>query len=339
MKRKILTVVVPTYNMEKYLRNCLDSLIVSEEQMQLLEVLIINDGSKDSSSQIAHEYQDRYPQTFRVIDKENGNYGSCVNRGLKEATGKYIKVLDADDWFDTANFKLYLDKIKDLDVDLILNDAQMVNPEGKKGMSFSLKRHPDGVFNFFPSNEMLEMYQVAYKTENLRKIGYHQTEGISYTDQQWMFKPMTTVRTAYYFSQVLYDYLFGREGQTVNTQIRKKSLNHWVIYIKVMLEMYKEEKYPNDIDNWLRDKLKDRLNGFYRLVLIELMEDEEEHLIEFDSYLKNVYSDIYNMTNDIVVHPLLPIKYISKWRKTRKLSNKKLLNFLFRTYKKIKNGV
>ena len=88
---KILTIIIPTYNMEKYLRRCLDSLIIDEEGMKQLEVLVINDGSKDSSSQIAHEYQDKYPDTFRVIDKENGNYGSCINRGLKEATGKYVK--------------------------------------------------------------------------------------------------------------------------------------------------------------------------------------------------------------------------------------------------------
>lgn len=109
---KILTIIIPTYNMEKYLRRCLDSLIIDEDGMKQLEVLVINDGSKDSSSQIAHEYQDKYQDTFRVIDKENGNYGSCVNRGLKEATGKYVKVLDADDWFDTANFTSFLDFIK-----------------------------------------------------------------------------------------------------------------------------------------------------------------------------------------------------------------------------------
>lgn len=88
---KILTIIIPTYNMEKYLRRCLDSLIIDEEGMKQLEVLVINDGSKDSSSQIAHEYQDKYPDTYRVIDKENGNYGSCINIGLKEAKGKYVK--------------------------------------------------------------------------------------------------------------------------------------------------------------------------------------------------------------------------------------------------------
>ena len=112
---KILTIVIPTYNMQDYLRRCLDSLIVPEEQMQLLEVLVVNDGSKDNSSAIAHEYQDKYPGTFRVIDKENGNYGSCVNRGLKEATGKYIKILDADDWFDSEQLDLLIEKLGLLD--------------------------------------------------------------------------------------------------------------------------------------------------------------------------------------------------------------------------------
>lgn len=69
---KILTIVIPTYNMQDYLHRCLNSLIVSEEQMQHLEVLVVNDGSKDNSSAIAHEYQDMYPGTSRVIDKEKG---------------------------------------------------------------------------------------------------------------------------------------------------------------------------------------------------------------------------------------------------------------------------
>lgn len=120
---KILTIIIPTYNMEKYLRRCLDSLIIDEEGMKQLEVLVINDGSKDSSSQIAHEYQDKYPDTYRVIDKENGNYGSCINRGLKEATGKYVKVLDADDWYNTKGLAKHILKLTSLsdDIDAIFS--------------------------------------------------------------------------------------------------------------------------------------------------------------------------------------------------------------------------
>lgn len=84
--QKLLTIVIPTYNMQDYLPRCLDSLVLYDGAlMEQLEVLVINDGSKDNSSAIAHEYEAKFPNTFRVIDKENGNYGSCINRGLKEA--------------------------------------------------------------------------------------------------------------------------------------------------------------------------------------------------------------------------------------------------------------
>ena len=102
--KKLLTIVIPSYNMEKYLSRCCQSLIVAPEFMEKLEVLVINDGSKDKTSEIGHSFESKYPETFRCIDKENGNYGSCVNRGLKEAKGTYIKILDADDTFETENF-------------------------------------------------------------------------------------------------------------------------------------------------------------------------------------------------------------------------------------------
>ena len=125
--QKLLTIIVPTYNMQDYLRHCLDSLIVSNEWLDLLEVLVINDGSKDKSSEIGHEFEMLYPNTFVVIDKENGNYGSCINQGLEIATGKYVKVLDADDSFDTANFEDYLRYLGSVDVDMVLTPYTIVD--------------------------------------------------------------------------------------------------------------------------------------------------------------------------------------------------------------------
>ena len=331
-KDKVLTVVVPTYNMEKYLRRCLDSLIVSDEQMQMLEVLVINDGSKDTSSQIAHEYQDRYPQTFRVIDKENGNYGSCVNRGLKEATGKYIKILDADDWYDNANFKKYLDTIKDLDVDLVLNDMQFVNPEGKKLRANKLPFPHCEEFQFFPTREKPGMHEIAYKTKNVRSIDYHQTEGISYTDQQWIFAPMCKVRSAYYIPEIVYMYLYGREGQTMCRAERYKTLNHRLILIKGMLELYHKQQYEGDVAEWMKEKLLQTLSGSYRLILLELMDDKNEYLIELDNYIKENDPTIYKELVECYVSDKLKYKFIKYWRKHHKLPQKRIINIIKRIY-------
>lgn len=102
-EEKLLSIVVPTYNMERYLARCLDSLLVPSV-IKHIEILVINDGSKDQSGVIAHNYQERYPQSVKVIDKENGGYGSVLNIGLLNASGKYFKVCDSDDWFDGEAF-------------------------------------------------------------------------------------------------------------------------------------------------------------------------------------------------------------------------------------------
>lgn len=104
--------------MEAYIGKCLDSLLIPE--FDAVEVLVVNDGSKDRSSEIAHSYADRYPGSIRVIDKPNGNYGSCINAALPLATGRYIKVLDADDTFDTAAFSSFVRLLPSISDDAVI---------------------------------------------------------------------------------------------------------------------------------------------------------------------------------------------------------------------------
>ena len=237
---KILTIVVPTYNMQDYLRRCLDSLIVPEEQMTQLEVLVINDGSKDKSSAIAHEYQDKYPGTFKVIDKENGNYGSCVNRGLKEATGKYIKILDADDWFDTIGVSKFLSKLISIDSDVIITGFDVMDAIGKMTKKWKISCPP---YKEMTLKDLMEyhplgilMHAICYRTGLLRDISYVQPEGISYTDQIWINEPLANAKSIIYFPITVYKYFVGREGQTVDPNVSIKNIKH---HIACALEMVK----------------------------------------------------------------------------------------------------
>ena len=129
---KILTVISPSYNMEKYLKRCLSSLIVDQRMMSHFEALVINDGSKDRTSLIGHSFEDRFPDTFRVIDKKNGHYGSCVNYGLKEARGTFVKILDADFSFDGTRLQVSYASDNDEKVDL-------------KSLKFDIMRNFSGV--------------------------------------------------------------------------------------------------------------------------------------------------------------------------------------------------
>ena len=251
---KILTIVIPTYNMQDYLRRCLDSLIVPEEQMQRIEVLVVNDGSKDNSSAIAHEYQDKYPDTFRVIDKENGNYGSCVNRGLKEASGTYIKILDADDWFDKTILAQYVEFLKTLNVDLVLTDYQIVYENSDKVIS-CLYSDQHITPNYILSVEKIlsqkpifygQMHGFTYRTKLLKEINYRQTEGVSYTDQEFVDIPFTRVKSVYYFPNILYNYILGREGQTM-LSIKGKSMGQLMQVVMHICDYYNTSVYKKNI--------------------------------------------------------------------------------------------
>ena len=320
---KLLTIVIPTYNMQEYLHRCLDSLVLKDEQlMNQLEVLVINDGSKDNSSAIAHEYEAKYPNTFRVIDKENGNYGSCVNRGLKEATGKYIKVLDADDWFDTDEFAGLLTQMKNYEVDMFVTDYQHVDFNGK---CLSKQKYPlpyNSVLQFQNINSdalYLAMHAIAYSTTMLKEMQYKQTEGISYTDTEWASYPLHKVRTMIYLHCDVYRYLLGRDGQTVSASVSNKSAEHYVKLLKEMIS------YASAItvENYGKERLESQIAAMsgivYRKFLVQQsIKDFSATLMnDLDAFIKNNRPDVYAQLDLSVFKKWLPIHYIRIWRRCK----------------------
>lgn len=317
---KILTVIIPTYNMEKYLHKCLDSLIVSEENMQNLEVLVINDGSKDSSSQIAHEYADKYPQTFKVIDKENGNYGSCINRGLKEATGKYVKVLDADDNYVVEVFDKFIEYLQHYDVDLVINDFVTVDSHDAVTETYTFDLPTDSIFTLsdIPQKMIswLWMHGMTYKTDIIHDMNYCQTEGISYTDDEWIFMPMVKVKSVVYFPHILYNYLLGREGQTYDAIVLKASFDKRIVVGKSMVKYY-VQNYGTMSDAskyYMTEKLLRRLLAIYNFYLAkEYSYEGNELLKEFDLFIKNHSLYIYDLLGQYKDR-ITRKSYIKGWR-------------------------
>lgn len=324
---KTLTIIIPTYNMEKYLQKCLDSLLISDENMEYLEVLVVNDGSKDSSSQIAHEYEEKYPQTFRVIDKENGNYGSCINRGLKEATGKYVKVLDADDSYVASALDEFVNYLKNQDVDLVFNDLVIVDEHDTITESYTFSLPTDRIFTLQDiPKEMVKWFWhhgITYKTNILRSIGYCQTEGISYTDDEWIFMPMVKVNCVAYFPHVLYNYLMGREGQTFDPVVMKASFDKRIAVGKSMVIYFAaiEKDCPAVAKPFMSEKLRARLGVIYHFYLIkEFSHAGNELLKELDLFIKDQSLYIYELLAESP-NRLLGRSFIAEWRASDYKSN------------------
>lgn len=338
---KILTIVIPTYNMQDYLRRCLDSLIVPEEQMKQLEVLVVNDGSKDNSSAIAHEYQDKYPDTFRVIDKDNGNYGSCVNRGLKEATGKYIKILDADDWFDTEGVSKLIFNLVLIDVDVIITGFDIVDATGKITKKWKIscpsqkimtlkdlvKYHPLGIV----------MHAICYRTDLLRDISYVQPEGISYTDQIWINEPLANAKSIIYLPVTVYKYFVGREGQTVDPNVSIKNIKHHIACALEMVKAIDRAPEGNIPREFLVRRAIHTIKAIYLMFLTNNL--DAALLVSFDNDIKKSNANLYYSLNDVVLHPFVRLHYIKAWRqaphfKFRKheMMKVKLSSFLYKFF-------
>ena len=134
---KRLTIVIPCYNVEQYLAECLDS-ILDTRYNNVLEVLAINDGSKDDTLALAREYEARFPEILRVIDKPNGGWGTVINMAIAEARGRYFKILDSDDWFDKASFAEFMAALKACEADIFASNYTAINGLNKnKGKQYA----------------------------------------------------------------------------------------------------------------------------------------------------------------------------------------------------------
>ena len=328
---KILSIIIPSYNMEAYLPKCLGSLIIDDKELlQKLDVIVVNDGSKDRTSEIAHEFEAKYPGVFRVIDKANGHYGSCINAALPVAQGFYVKVLDADDWFDSDNFSDYLkflsceEKQGEESADLIVNDFEFVDGDKRLLKSYAWIKKDTKVSDFdFKNGHDLWMHAISYKTLRLREIGYQQLTGITHTDIQWLQMPMRTVDRIAYFPKVVYEYLYLRVG---NTSAPDEFYRTYAVQERILRHMIKEyDALPRPIDkthdNYLRSHLLYRACRAYHVHLLEhspFLRDDS--LIELDSFLRNNARWIYDATDNERFSNKIQWRYIHAWRKRQQYS-------------------
>ena len=226
---------------------------------------------------------------------------------MKEAKGTYIKILDADDTFETENFAKFINYIEKWNgVDLFFSDFCMVTQKGKikRKISYSFDSKESNPFESLlkKMNDTEYMHAVTYETENLRKINYFQTEGISYTDQEWVFLPMSVVKTFSYFPKTVYKYTVGRDGQTVSPRSYAKNMWMEIKCVKVMIKEYENGKtvFAKENLTYLTRQITFWTCHLYKLFLFifpGLLNIRD--LWEFDSWLKENSPFLYEETEKL----------------------------------------
>ena len=257
---KLLTVAIPCYNSQDYMEKSIRSALNGGEKV---EVLIIDDGSTDSTLEIARKYEKKFPSIVKVIHKENGGHGDAVNTGIKNATGLYFKVLDSDDVLGKkamAKVLAFLEKAveKDYDIDMVITNF-MYDKQGvkrKKIMKYKSAMPVEKVITWddvkLGQTQYLLMHSVMYRTKVLRESGLELPKHTFYVDNIYVFTPLPFVKKIYYLDVVFYKYYIGRDDQSVNESVMIKRLDQQYRVTKIMLDDYCEMDIKSErLDNVL----------------------------------------------------------------------------------------
>lgn len=245
---KLLSVAIPCYNSESYMRHCIDSLLPGGEEV---EILIVNDGStKDNTAAVADEYESRYPNICRAIHQENGGHGEAVNAGLRNATGIYFKVVDSDDWVDYSAYMEILNTLRDFvlgekTLDMLISNFvyEKQGVKRKKVMNYRTALPKNELFDWddvkvFILGQYILMHSVIYRTELLKQCGLELPKHTFYVDNIFVYQPLPHVKTMYYLDVNFYRYFIGREDQSVNEQVMIGRIDQQINVTKLMLGYY-----------------------------------------------------------------------------------------------------
>lgn len=242
---KLLSIAIPSYNSQDYLHHAVESLLPGGDEV---EILIVNDGSKDGTAEIANDFERRYPGIVRAIHKENGGHGDAVMTGLMHAAGLYFKVVDSDDWVDADAYPRILSALRahaqpDKQIDLLVSNYIY----DKAGAAH---KHVVRYGNALPENRVLTwddvgrfrigqyilMHSAIYRTQMLRDCGLSLPKHTFYVDNLYVYVPMTHVDRLLYLNVDFYHYFIGRDDQSVQETVMIRRIDQQLRVNRLMLE-------------------------------------------------------------------------------------------------------
>ncbi len=251
---KYISFAIPCYNSESYMEHAIESILKGGEDV---EIIIVNDGSIDGTSEIAKKYARKYPTIVKAIDKENGGHGDAVNTGLEHATGLYFKVVDSDDWVDEGALEKILNVLHELVekqslIDMLVSNYvyEKAGARHKKVIHYRNVMPQERIISWkemghFRLAQYILMHSVIYRTELLKMCKLELPKHTFYVDNIYVYYPLPHVKTFYYLDVNFYRYFIGREDQSVNEKNMIKRIDQQIFVTKTMIDMYSLRKIQN----------------------------------------------------------------------------------------------
>jgi glycosyltransferase involved in cell wall biosynthesis len=273
---KLLSVAVPAYNAERTLPACLDSLVASPA-LGRLDIIVINDGSRDGTGAVAGAYARRFAGSVRVVHQENGGHGAGINAAAPLAGGKYFKVLDADDRLLTENLPALLDALRAASADAVVTPFRTVNGSGRLLHEYA----PAGVTpgreyafeDFWNAGRGVRrcctFHGLTYRTDFYRSCGIRLSEHTFYEDQEYATLPFRQVRSVLPLGIPLYEYRLGVEGQSMSDASQVRHLADLERVFWVIWEGYRTLPGEEEARGYFRCKLAELLLSYYAAALLK----------------------------------------------------------------------
>lgn len=314
MQDKILSIIVPTYNIEQYIKKCIESFKkINEKYYSEFEVIVVNDGSTDNSVQLVESLMVDTALDLRIISKENGGHGSTINVGITESKGKYFKVIDGDDWIDVSSFETLLEKLKTIDIDMVISNytEQHVYNNSKKTIDFIERIVPNIVIEGLPDRR-IPMHALTYRTSILKGNNIKISEKTFYVDMEYTLLPLKYVNNYIYYNLDVYQYFLGRPDQSMNINVMKEKYEHHNRVVKRVLDLYNEIKGNKKLEEIVENALEYLIN---KQCLLFLMNNNKKGAYELFKY-SDKCNFRYTFSKDRKTVGLLYINY-----KTKKIFN------------------
>jgi glycosyltransferase involved in cell wall biosynthesis len=296
MAEKILSISIAAYNVASTLRECLDPFLRSKV-LEQLDIMIVDDGSKDETAKIAQEYVRQCPGTFRLISKANGGWGSTVNAGIENARGRYFRQLDGDDYYEPENMAPYLTLLQGSEAEMVI--APYLEYDGETGKTMKEENCNPGceTGKVYPLADIPSfspfMHSIAVKTECLRgRVAI--TEHCFYTDTEFVLKSCNQVHTVEFFDKPIYCYRRATVGQSMSLAGMEKHYQDQTTVIRCLLSYLKEEVKRPEVRK-IYDSLLQGTCCWQYLVLLYLhpTRQHKKDLMAYDVMLKELAPDYY----------------------------------------------
>lgn len=259
MKQKILSIIIPMYNSKAFIGKCLDSLIVSTQLQDVLDVIVVNDGSTDGCEQIARSYEQRYPNMIRLVNKENAGHGSVVNCGIALCQGTYFKVLDADDWVDTERLEMLLrtlPKIELCDV-VVCHYCTFHDQTKKKELCCAQMEHP---IEYLSMEQLMDrwmevryvfsLHGMIYRCEFYRSANRKLPEKVYYDDGYFITVAASCAERICMIDLCVGVYRIGDPNQSISKANRIARLSQEETVLREILQTHDDARSAAGMAYW-----------------------------------------------------------------------------------------